>query len=457
MTLLLVSISWTLLSREFVYGQGHTERPIIEYLLLYLVAWGAFVFGFFDLVRRKEGPSLSTILTVAVLARLMLLPSGLIQENDVYRYVLDGQVILSGENPFEYSPLVLPEMASENLSPNLELPEAQKVLLRVGYPEVPTIYPPVAQLAFAAGGYLSGWNWMGQRIIFLAVDLLLIIALILVLKSFAFSTSWVMIYAWNPLVLKEITNSAHLDVLVAFFLVVVLLALFKCERTPSFLWVSVPAAALAFAILSKFYPLLLIPACLLFLRRIGAGMVRISQFCAVVAVVVVLGYVPFLTVDPARLISGLAVYAQQWRMNDGFFSILEALFPNPRLVGSSIIAVMAISIPFFRSNRTVADLATCFQWILLIWYLTIPTPYPWYAVPLVALAATRPNGAATLVVIVLSGVTCLYYLSFYYEYHNYPADWWFWTRALEHSFVWLTMFLTWRFWRGGVCEASHPI
>lgn len=443
--LLLVAASWTALSHEFVYGQGHSERPIIEYLLLYLVAWGAFLFGLLGLFRKQGRVSLTTVLFVAVAARALLLPSDLVQENDVYRYVLDGQVTLHGENPFEFSPLILPEMASDNLRESLQFPEAQLVLERIGYPEVSTIYPPVAQLAFAAGAALTGWDWRGQRIVFLVVDILLICVLILVLRLFALSGSWVMIYAWNPLVLKEITNSAHLDVLVALFLLLMLWGLFLYAKGNSSLWMFFTAVALGLAVLSKLYPVLLIPACLVYLYRIGAGTGRIVQFCLIVAGTVLLGYLPFLSVDPHRLTSGLSTYAQQWRMNDGVFALLAALFPAPRLIAGIVISVAAILIPLVQSGRSVRDLGTCFQQVLLVWYLTIPTPFPWYAVPLVALAATAPFGAASMVTVVLSGATGLYYLSFFFEYHEYSKDWWVWTRVVEHSIIWLSIPLFWFF------------
>lgn len=439
--LLIVSASWTWLSHDFVYGQGHNERPIVEFLVLYLVGWIALLCGLFAIVSKKEDPSLAIILFVGICARLILLPSGLIQENDVYRYVLDGQVVLHGDNPFQFSPLVVSEMGSTELRSSLELTEAQLVLQRIGYPEVPTIYPPVAQLAFTAGAALSGWNWMGQRVVFLIVDLLVMGALILVLQTISRSTSWLMIYAWNPLVLKETANSAHLDVLVAFFLVVVLLGLLKYERTRGSLWFALSAAALGLAILSKLYPVLVMPACLIFLLRFGAGLKSVVKFSVLTVGIVVLGYVPFLSIEFSRLTAGLSAYAQQWRMNDGLFSVLSAVSSNPRDVATLAIVSVALMVPFFRSSWSAIDVGGDFQWVLLLWFLFIPTPYPWYAIPLVALAVTGPRRPASLVTIVLSGVICLYYLGFLYEYHDYSKHWWMWTRAVEHSVIWLTLFL----------------
>jgi hypothetical protein len=58
------------------------------------------------------------------------------------------------------------------------------------------------------------------------------------------------------------------------------------------------------------------------------------------------------------------------------------------------------------------------------------------------LAVTRPVGRASIVTVVVSGATGLYYLSFFYEYHEYARTWWIWTRAAEHCIIWLTFLLT---------------
>jgi len=437
--LLGVSASWTWLSQEFVYGEAHAERPILEYLALYFAGWIAFLVGFLAVAGRKVRASLALILFIGVGARLLLLPSSLIQENDVYRYVLDGQVILHGGNPFEFSPLVVAELASDNLRQSLELPEAQLVLQRVGYPEVSTIYPPMAQAAFAAGAALTGWDWMGQRVVFLITDSILMLVLVLVLRKLALSPAWLLIYAWNPLILKEIMNSAHLDVLVALFLVCLIYGLLQYGRVPAFLWLAFAATSLGLAILSKLYPVLLLPACLLFLVRKGVGWKGMVYFSGITAGIVVLGYLPFLSVDFACLTAGLSTYSNHWRMNDGVFSIISLFLSYPRLVTGALIAIIALVLPIFRGSRSGEELAVDFHWILLLWFLLIPTPYPWYAVPLVAIAAIRPVEAPSLTTIVLSGMTGLYYLSFFFEYQEYAGSWWIWTRVVEHSIIWCTI------------------
>ena len=431
---------WTLLSGSFVYGESHEQRPIIEFLVSYGIVWAAFASAVFLVSRGRSAP-LWWILTVAFLARAILLPSNLIQENDVYRYVLDGKVLLHGENPFEYAPLVLPGYATGELAADLETPEAQTVLDRVGYPWIPTIYPPVAQLAFAAGSFLGGWSWLGQRAVFTLVDAVLILLLLLLLKRQGRPPAWVVLYAWNPLPLKEIVNSAHFDILVALF---VLLLAFSLHRFGAGIVLSAPAAGvfLALAVLTKLYPVILLPACLTVFRHVSrAGFWFVASFGATC----LLCLLAFTGVGWERLIAGLSAYAESWRMNEGVFSLVDLASDEPRLVTALVLGSRAVLLPL-SIERHAERPESAFFWILLLWFLLIPTPYPWYAVPVLALGVVYARSAP--VVTVMSGVLSLYYLSFYFEYRESPGAYWGATKAIEHALIWFVLLWT--------CRPSAP-
>lgn len=432
---------WTWLSFAFVYGEGHPERPIIGFLLVYAVAWFAFFTASLLCSFGHQSPGLGLLLFVAVAARLLLLPSNLIQENDVYRYVLDGQVLLHGDNPYSYSPLEWSEFADEPLAGSLKTSEAQLVMHRIGYPHVPTVYPPAAQAVFALGACLGGWNWIGQRTVFLAFDLALMLLLLRVLVTMSISRDWIILYAWNPLVLKEVVNSVHLDVLVGFLLLLTLwtLLLFRTRKHWSLSLLS--GAFLGLSILTKLYPAILIPACVAAFLRGGYRRAAVGFLLSVCGVLVA-GYVPFLGIGSSRLLAGLTTYAAGWRMNDGFFALLDMTTPYPRGVAFLFVMVFALGLPWFGAKEGYKRPAQDFFWILLAWFLVIPTPFPWYALPIVAVSVL--TGSASVPVVALSGALALYYLGFFYEYHNYPPIWWALTRGIEHFILWTASF--WTLW-----------
>lgn len=87
----------------------------------------------------------------------MLVGSVPVLENDLYRYVWDGNVSAVGVSPYRYSPQqVIRAQLNDPLDDDLtrlvrlrqERPGLQELLEQVNQPELPTIYPPVSQWAF---------------------------------------------------------------------------------------------------------------------------------------------------------------------------------------------------------------------------------------------------------------------------------------------------------------------
>jgi hypothetical protein len=257
------------------------------------------------------------------------------------------------------------------------------------------------------------------------------------------------------MILKEITNSVHLDVLVGLFLVLVVLSLSKYEERGTQFWLGFASAALGMAILSKLYPVVLVPAFLLFLFRIKIPFRQIVGCASIVLLTVVVGYLPLLSIETSRLLAGLSAYAAHWRMNEGFFALFRFFLPYPRIIAAAVISLFALLIPWVRRSRSASKVGEDFQWILLLWFLLIPTPYPWYATPLVALAVVRPLRPPSIATAVLSGVVGLYYLSFFYEYNDYAGIWWAWTRGIEHSIIWITLGLALALQRDSCRPARH--
>lgn len=429
---LLTVFVWSWLSRRFVYGEGHSERPILGFLAAYGVAW--LIFALATKLAWHSRPPLVWIAGVAIAARVILLPSNLIQENDPYRYVLDGQVTLRGGNPYLRAPGDARALAVGSWALELERPEARVTLSRIGYPEVPTVYPPVAQIFFAAGSGLAGWDWRGQRWVFMAVDAL-VVGLLLGLPRPGEGRGNLLLYAWNPLVLKEVANSAHLDVLVALFLLLALLVLQSNEPHPTAGRAVLAGGALGLATLSKLYPLVFAPAFCLFLHR-RSGWRRGALFLGAMILVCVLGLLPFLGDGWRPLTEGLGVYAREWRMNEGAFTLLGLATSYPRQTSALIVCLVALALPWRDRENSFGSLCKNLQWILLVWFLLIPAAFPWYALPLAALAALRADTVPARVCLVLSGVVGLYYLNFHYEYHGFGEEWWLATRIVEHAAIW---------------------
>ncbi|MGB2960463.1 MAG: hypothetical protein WBD30_16385, partial [Bacteroidota bacterium] len=115
--------------------------------VLHFIVVNAFVFGvcgFLVYLLRSSNSGgggkrrLAIIFGFAVLFRLTLVPHAPVASDDIYRYLWDGKVAAHGINPFEFAPE----------DPRLAHLESENLPAKVSFPEMRTIYPPLAQAVF---------------------------------------------------------------------------------------------------------------------------------------------------------------------------------------------------------------------------------------------------------------------------------------------------------------------
>jgi hypothetical protein len=174
--------------------------------LLYLLAHGALVLlALGALAAARHMVTWRRAITAAVLAaalfRLLLLAGPPLLSPDLFRYLWDGQVSGLGWNPYARAPAD-PVFDEAPLSWREE----------INHPELPTIYPPVAQAAFrgmaALGGGPHGWKALAA-----AADLLVLLLLVRWPGPRSRRLGAAFLYGWNPLVVVETAGSGHVDIL----------------------------------------------------------------------------------------------------------------------------------------------------------------------------------------------------------------------------------------------------
>ena len=175
------------------------EPAILPYVLL-LSAGGVLVIAF---AWRGDRIRPASVLAVAALLHIIALLGIPAFEDDFYRFIWDGWRTLSAGTPYGAAP------AEFFVDPSV--PDALVgVLDGVNYPELPTIYGPVLQSVFAAIFHFAKTDPIGLRVVFAVANLGLIA---LMLRHFP--ANRVALYAWNPLIVAEITLHAHPDGLMA--------------------------------------------------------------------------------------------------------------------------------------------------------------------------------------------------------------------------------------------------
>lgn len=400
--------------------QTPAQRPLPFFLICYAVSWIGFLLAFRMAAGGVSRAVMTWILAVALLGRVLFLPTALIQSDDSYRYVLDGHSLLAGINPYRYTPAQIARDPPEELLRG-QRSAALAVIRSVNNPDVSTIYPPLAQCAFALGATLSPWDILGQRIVFLCCDLATMAALLYLLRRLSMPLSQIVIYAWNPLVIKEISNTAHADSLVG-LCIVVLSGLLLVGRSmveqggpaAHFGWAFFSGLCCGAAILAKLYPLLLIPLCLAWLYTARWALLTVPVFVVAVAMYVVPAYLMFLDVPWSQVTAGLRTYSAHWLNNAGLFLLVDHFFVSPRLICRILTVglIGAVAIWLALRRRSASSWVAAVQVSLLWWFLLLPTCFPWYVVGLVAVSVLRPKSW----VVVLTGVLGLYYVVQYAGY-----------------------------------------
>ncbi len=367
-----------------------------------------------------KGPLLGFIVIVGLLARLLMLGSAPLMEDDYQRYLWDGALSAHGHNPF----LTAPQTVYDGLSGHKDLEQLAKrsgrVLERVNHPELRTIYPPVAQAAFALAHQISPFSLTAWRGLAIGFELAALALLLLLLRLLGKSPLWLSLYWWNPLVIKELINSGHME----FLLVPLLLgALWAAIRQRPVLI----AFLLALAVGVKIWPALLLP---LYLRPFLATPKKIVLPVLVFTSMLGLMATPVLMAGLDQS-SGFVAYTELWKTNNALVPALEGLvrygldlfatdgqYPHlAALIVRAFIALLLAAIAIgvaWKKPLTARDFALRTLLVCAAMFLLSPAQLPWYAVWFAPFLVFYPFIGLTLLVPLLQ----IYYLSFYIAVNN---------------------------------------
>jgi len=293
-------------------------------------------------------------------ALFLHMPPG--QDDDVHRYIWDGRVQRLGYNPY----LAVP---NDPALAGLHTPETRTL----NNPEVPSPYPPGAELFFRAVTAIHE-SAFALKVAFVLCDFAIAFILLDVLRSTHQGAHWVLAYAWNPLLATEVAGSGHIDIVGVLLLLVSAAALLRR-------WRALAAMAFGLAVAVKFLPIVLLPLCW---KR-----VRLRDI-ALAAGVFVLLYVPFL--NHGRIPFGsLGTYVQRFRFNDPIFSALERIAAPQLVAGLAVLIGLLVALWLRRQSAELTP--DEFAWPMAATLFFAPVVYPWYLLwllPFLRSATTVP-------------------------------------------------------------------
>ncbi|MEO1448531.1 MAG: hypothetical protein AAFV07_03330 [Bacteroidota bacterium] len=379
--------------------------------------------------------SLAWILGGAFLLRLLAAGALPQLSDDYFRFIWDGQLWTLGTNPFRYLPKEL--MLSGHAIQDLPLSDA--LFAGMNSPEYFTIYPPVLQAIFWLGAKLSPDSIMGAVWIMKASILLAeagtLWLLVKVLERQNLPQAWLLIYAFNPLIIIELSGNLHFEALMICFSLGSVYLLQQGKW-----WQS--ALVFALAICSKLLPVLWLP---LLLRRLGWGKAILYGLISGMATLIM--FLPMFDLETLQHLSAsVGLYFQTFEFNASIWYIVRAI--GYEVVGYNIIQkagsymalatlFMILLYTFLERKPTLKNLPQGMLWAMSLYFLMASIVHPWYISTLVLLA-TLTTYRWPLVWSLMAFLT-------YSTYAQMPYAESLWIVGIEYSLV--SMFLGWELWK----------
>jgi alpha-1,6-mannosyltransferase len=207
--------------------------------------------------RAARWVTLGLVIFFALALRATLVPQRPYLSTDAYRYVWDGHVQAQGVNPYRFAPAA---PALEPLRDPSRFPKVTGVYPNINRVNLPTPYPPGAQLIYLLVGWLQPLSVTAFKAATAVFDLVTILALMWALGRARLDPARAILFAWHPLPIWEGAHTGHLEAAFIMLLALALLAWAGRRNAATGVLLGLAAAV-------KYYPALVLPA---FLRS-GEG------------------------------------------------------------------------------------------------------------------------------------------------------------------------------------------
>jgi alpha-1,6-mannosyltransferase len=392
-----------------------------QLLFLFVLAFG----GYALILRAKPGISQGMLWAVGL--RLLFLPALPLLSDDYFRFLWDGALVVQGKNPYLSLPsafLTQTHAAVPGVSQNL--------LSRLNSPDYYSVYPPVCQAIFGLASLLAGESYLigclVMRLFLVGAEAGTILLLIQILKAWNKPVQLAWLYAFNPLVIVELTGNLHFEALMIFFL---LASLYWLRQG----WLPLSALALGLSIGVKLLPLMVLPLLLAYL-----GWKKFLPYGTLVMLVVVVLFLPFLSEELMRhFLNSLNLYFQKFEFNASWYYLFRWL--GFRVAGYNLISLIGpllslgtVTCILWLASRQPKDVRQLPGYFLLAFsvYLFLATVvHPWYITTLVMLACLSSWRYPVL----WSGLAVLSYAAYQTEVYRENL----WLVALEYLLVFATL------------------
>ncbi len=343
-------------------------------------------------------------LFLAILARILVIPSFPNLSDDIYRFIWDGRLWHLGIHPFSSVPSQIVgtnDLLSQNLYQHLNSKDYF------------SIYPPVAQFIFWIATFLPSDNLLHEAIIMKSVhclfDLGSLYLIQQLLRHFKLHKKRILLYALNPLIIIELVSNIHHEGIVIFFLLLTIFSIVKKYHVYA-------GMAISGAIATKILPLLFCPLLFFYVKGKGRWLFAFSVFLCTTVL-----FAPLIT--SFDLLTNLGVsadlYIRKFEFNAGIYYVLREMgylikgYNTIHILGPVLMSISALLIGFLayisnkrKFNRNI--LIVIMIWSYLSYALLSITLHPWYIAVLIPLCLFTPYRTP----LIWSGLIMLTYINY---------------------------------------------
>ncbi|MDH3709078.1 MAG: glycosyltransferase 87 family protein [Cyclobacteriaceae bacterium] len=355
----------------------NTPREDFYHLFLLFTLLGV---CYIVVLRFSSESNYKRLLWAAVIFRVALLGAVPELSDDFYRFIWDGLLWNQGIPPYAFLPNSLIE------HPELSGPLFPELYDGLNSPDYFTIYPALSQLVFVISTILFPESIMGNiitmRLFLIAAEIGTLLLLPKLLEYFQIKSKNALVYAWNPLVIIELTGNLHFEALMIFFLVLTL----WFWKKGTWWW---SAVCLGLAVSTKLIPLIFLP--LLWGRL---PLKRLLAYYILTGLTIAICFIPWF--DPDLIMgmsSSLSLYFQKFEFNASIYYLIREIgyavkgwniieTAGKYLALTTFIAIMLLA----WWSRKKITWPQAMMWGLLIYLLLTTTVHPWYITPLVFLS-----------------------------------------------------------------------
>ncbi len=380
-----------------------------------LIALYAMLFASFYITVTKGTSQFLLLAVIAILVRLIFLPSIPNLSQDFYRFIWDGRMLANGINPYLSTPQSYIDSGNLTIIAQVsELYNGMGFLNASHY----TNYPPINQILFLMAGLISGKSILGATIILRISIIFAEVGIIIfgkkLLDKMGLPSYHIFWYSLSPFVIIEMTGNLHFESVMLFF-VVLSLYLLVCNK---WIW---SAVFFGFSIATKLLPLLLLPLFFQYFLTKGStitthfrssypfkvrfresvkNLPRLLYFYLIVLGVVALTFIPFTTRDfVTNFSASIALWFKKFEFNASVYYIIRYIgfqkvgynvigTAGPLL--SKLVVLIILLITLIRNNRKMGGMITGMLLASFFYFLLSTTVHPWYvATPVILCVFTK--------------------------------------------------------------------